>query len=257
MQKKDWDELFDNWGIKKVGKTDSTKGYYVPNREQKKAIISAGVTLEINDSKTYPPFNLNILNDQSTDTLEANYYGTQRSEEAKRAVEPRMGRAFATSWYSMGDKVLIGNIGTELYALKIKTTEIDEEALISGLTDKSLLDKAHRKKGQKVVVSKVQRTEFKRDLSIVKAALIRANGRCESPDCSTLLFKKKDGSFYLEVHHLVPLSKSGADSLTNVAALCPNCHRELHHGENAEEKTKLIQAIIEDKEKSFTSNNRY
>jgi 5-methylcytosine-specific restriction protein A len=35
---------------------------------------------------------------------------------------------------------------------------------------------------------------------------------------------------FLEVHHVIPLASSGPDTTTNAVALCPNCHRELHHG---------------------------
>ncbi|WP_196607201.1 HNH endonuclease [Pectinatus frisingensis] len=33
---------------------------------------------------------------------------------------------------------------------------------------------------------------------------------------------------YLEVHHVIPLSKDVDDTADNAIALCPNCHRELH-----------------------------
>ena len=41
-------------------------------------------------------------------------------------------------------------------------------------------------------------------------------------------FKKKDGSPFLEVHHIDFLSNGGDDSIDNVSALCPNCHRKMH-----------------------------
>lgn len=34
---------------------------------------------------------------------------------------------------------------------------------------------------------------------------------------------------FLEVHHIIPLSKKGLDSIENTVALCPNCHRRMHH----------------------------
>ncbi|MCD9544043.1 hypothetical protein GLP24_04155 [Photobacterium carnosum] len=42
--------------------------------------------------------------------------------------------------------------------------------------------------------------------------------------------KKSNGEPYLEVHHIKPLSQGGEDSLENVKAICPNCHREMHFG---------------------------
>ena len=41
-----------------------------------------------------------------------------------------------------------------------------------------------------------------------------------------------NGKVYLETHHVVPLHEKGPDSVSNVVALCPNHHREAHHGKN-------------------------
>lgn len=37
---------------------------------------------------------------------------------------------------------------------------------------------------------------------------------------------------YLEVHHWNPLANGGEDSVENAAALCPNCHKQAHHGQH-------------------------
>ncbi|WP_415874108.1 HNH endonuclease [Domibacillus aminovorans] len=34
-----------------------------------------------------------------------------------------------------------------------------------------------------------------------------------------------NGTPYLEVHHVIPLSKGGDDTVVNAQSLCPNCHR--------------------------------
>jgi 5-methylcytosine-specific restriction enzyme A len=72
---------------------------------------------------------------------------------------------------------------------------------------------------------------FVRDAAIRAAALRRANGRCEF--CLRPGFATTDGRIFLETHHVVPLSEGGADSAGNVAAICPNHHREAHHGSKA------------------------
>ena len=54
-------------------------------------------------------------------------------------------------------------------------------------------------------------------------------GNCES--CKKPApFVKPGGDFYLEVHHLRRLVDGGSDTVTNAVAVCPNCHRELHYG---------------------------
>ena len=56
-----------------------------------------------------------------------------------------------------------------------------------------------------------------------------AGGRCEL--CGEPApFNKPSGYPYLEIHHVHRLADGGADIPKNAVALCPNCHREAHHG---------------------------
>lgn len=45
-------------------------------------------------------------------------------------------------------------------------------------------------------------------------------------------FKKKNGEFYVEVHHVIPVSqlKAGSLSTNNLISVCANHHRQLHYG---------------------------
>lgn len=52
-------------------------------------------------------------------------------------------------------------------------------------------------------------------------------------------FLSLNGDPYLETHHIVWLSKGGDDSLENMVALCPNCHRKMHHVNDKEDVVKL------------------
>jgi class 3 adenylate cyclase len=63
------------------------------------------------------------------------------------------------------------------------------------------------------------------------AVLQAAEGRCEH--CGAPGFQLEDGAIYLETHEIVPISEGGADDRRNVIALCPNHHREAHHGVDA------------------------
>lgn len=72
--------------------------------------------------------------------------------------------------------------------------------------------------------------------------LRRANGKCEL--CGQLGFSTENGGIYLETHHVIPLSEGGSDNVSNVAAVCPNHHREAHHGENRSEiKRELLERL--------------
>jgi len=78
--------------------------------------------------------------------------------------------------------------------------------------------------------SVVQITQYHRNIYVLEYAKRKANGICQ--DCQKMApFKnKKTGEPYLEIHHIVPLSKGGKDCIDNVIALCPNCHRKRHYG---------------------------
>lgn len=70
-------------------------------------------------------------------------------------------------------------------------------------------------------------TDYQRNEWVIMYALTRANGVCELCE-KDAPFNKKDGSAYLEVHHIKHLANDGDDIVENVAALCPNCHRKMH-----------------------------
>lgn len=94
---------------------------------------------------------------------------------------------------------------------------------------KRFLDKAPKKPERKTV----ETTVFVRNPYVVAEVLCRASGNCERCTSSAPFLRKSDGSPYLEVHHIVPLSEDGDDTVENAIALCPNCHRELHFGSHA------------------------
>lgn len=76
---------------------------------------------------------------------------------------------------------------------------------------------------------RVTTTIFDRNPDVIAAALVRADGVCESCGSSAPFARKKDGTPYLEVHHKVRLADGGKDTLANALALCPNCHRREHY----------------------------
>lgn len=113
-----------------------------------------------------------------------------------------------------------------------------KEKRASKSTDKELLERL--KNGNKNPSRRlVATTHYERNPDVVEYAKRKANGICalceeEAP------FKNKVGEPCLEVHHIEWLSRGGKDSIENVAALCPNCHRKMHALDNKEEVTKLL-----------------
>lgn len=81
-------------------------------------------------------------------------------------------------------------------------------------------------------------TQYQRDAAVKAWVLHQANGKCEY--CAQPApFNGSDGLPFLEVHHVRQLADNGSDTVTNAVALCPNCHREAHYGENS--KTLVSQ----------------
>jgi 5-methylcytosine-specific restriction protein A len=72
---------------------------------------------------------------------------------------------------------------------------------------------------------------FSRNPDVVAEVIARAKGRCESCKTEAPFLRRRDGTPYLEVHHIKQLADDGEDTVANAVALCPNCHREKHYGQ--------------------------
>jgi 5-methylcytosine-specific restriction protein A len=77
------------------------------------------------------------------------------------------------------------------------------------------------------------RNIYQRSRDVRNYVLARAAGHCEG--CETPApFVRKDGTPYLEPHHIRRVSDGGPDDPSFVIALCPNCHRRVHAGVDGE-----------------------
>lgn len=93
------------------------------------------------------------------------------------------------------------------------------------------------------------RNIYQRSRDVRNYVLARAAGKCEG--CTAPApFKRKDGSPYLEPHHIRRVSDGGPDDPRFVISLCPNCHRRVHAGTDGEqynsalfEKMKMIELL--------------
>ena len=67
----------------------------------------------------------------------------------------------------------------------------------------------------------------------------RANGLCEA--CKKEApFKTKENRPYLEPHHILRIADGGPDNPHWVAALCPNCHKQVHYGKDGDYMNGLL-----------------
>nr|WP_321352636.1 HNH endonuclease [uncultured Methanoregula sp.] len=81
----------------------------------------------------------------------------------------------------------------------------------------------HTEGGKREVIT----SAYERDQIVSEYAKRKANGICQlcnepAPFCN------RNGDPFLETHHIIPLANGGPDTIENVVALCPNCHRKMH-----------------------------
>lgn len=76
----------------------------------------------------------------------------------------------------------------------------------------------------------------------------RSEGICEA--CGKVApFRTKNGRPYLEPHHTRRMADGGPDEPQNVAAICPNCHKEIHYGMEGEKLNKGLMSYLDELEK--------
>ncbi len=96
--------------------------------------------------------------------------------------------------------------------------------------------------------SESRRTVYERMRAVKDYVLARAKGVCES--CGKPApFSRKDGSPYLEPHHTRRVSDGGPDHPKWVGAICPNCHREIHHGRIGVELNRRLELYLREVER--------
>lgn len=76
----------------------------------------------------------------------------------------------------------------------------------------------------------VKSSVFIRNPWIVELALRQASGICQDCHQPAPFINRFTNKPFLEVHHIISLAQGGSDTLDNLIALCPNCHRKRHYG---------------------------
>ncbi len=103
-------------------------------------------------------------------------------------------------------------------------------------------------------VTRVGEITVRERKNIIKLyALARSGGICEACEEPAPFIRKNNGEPYLEVHHIIELSKEGSDSPMNVAAICPNCHARVTYGEDAANYNGRLSVKIELLEEQLSS----
>lgn len=133
----------------------------------------------------------------------------------------------------------------EKYLNDVITLENDGYSLnnyIQGLDNNILVNLAKKHSTKKVKKTVVTTTHFSRNIYVAQYAKNRANGICQL--CGQAApFNDNNGLPYLESHHIVWLSNGGSDSIDNVVALCPNCHKKMHIKNDVADVQFLINKV--------------
>jgi len=240
MTKQDLLMLIENtfgiYAIKKVSKTDINRSAYVPNLDQKKIFESH----EINPFERRQDIKIKEL--FTNKILIISYYATLRVG-SNRSPEPRMGLSDLISYLTVDDEILFTSDGNEIFIYNLSKLSndntINEENFYSQVNIDIL-----KKKVSTIDInpSKIEQKiqTYKRNNLLRSYIKQRSNYTCEMPKCNYASFTKSNGEKYIEIHHIMPLSEGGEDSIENTIALCPNCHREIHHSKNKEKLNKLL-----------------
>jgi 5-methylcytosine-specific restriction protein A len=137
-------------------------------------------------------------------------------------------------------------VGSEdFYARDRQSGEIDDE---DGSLQNISIDEARNLALSSVIPpssdpASARRTIYRRSRRIAEYVLRRSGGVCES--CGDKApFMKKNGAPYLEPHHVQRLSDGGLDHPSHIGAICPTCHREIHHGLHGETKNETLKFYV-------------
>ncbi|MGE5580423.1 MAG: NUDIX domain-containing protein [Bacillota bacterium] len=88
--------------------------------------------------------------------------------------------------------------------------------------------------------------------AIVKEwVLARARGFCEGCGQPAPFARASNSTPYLETHHTRRVSDDGLDAPEAVVALCPTCHRYVHHGAGGAEYNARLAQVAAKAEKAY------
>jgi predicted HNH restriction endonuclease len=128
----------------------------------------------------------------------------------------------------------------EIYDDYLKTKSSYFENISLSQLKQTLLKKQEDENNHKKVT---QSTVYDRSVLIKEFAKRVANGFCQLCE-NEAPFNDKHGNPFLEVHHIKYLSQGGIDTIVNVVALCPNCHRKMHLLELEEDIEKITSKAL-------------
>lgn len=127
--------------------------------------------------------------------------------------------------------------------------------LVDDHADDDIPDWTVGKEEQEMTVSSATgRPIPKRNPQKAANALAHAYYQCEYNQ-QDRLFKRKNGKYYTEPHHLIPISRyrdfdCSVDVMENIVSLCSHCHNLLHYG-RMEDKKPILTRLYNDRREAL------
>jgi 5-methylcytosine-specific restriction protein A len=132
-------------------------------------------------------------------------------------------------------------VGTDAHAESPALTAMSETDPAQALTAlRAVAYEAAASQPERKNPIQARQSWFRRSEAVKRYVLARANGKCEACELPAP-FMKKEGGPYLEPHHTQRLADDGPDHPKWVGAICPNCHRRIHSGEDGKDWNTRLQ----------------
>lgn len=129
---------------------------------------------------------------------------------------------------------------------------------VEGLFQEAALKAAKSKKGLPALapgpvapptkIASSSRGGFRRSPLPAAHALRNAKFQCEVDTSHSTFVARTTGENFVEAHHIIPMAAQGSfqfsiDVAENIVALCPNCHRQVHHGKISD-RTSIVAKLF-------------
>ena len=232
-------EEFRNWGVKqynKNGKLYEKKSIDNYHSSLNTILIKLDMVEKYGFNKVYECNNVNSFEELYFDVFShPNFVECNKNSNHTHSSALDLYRRFVIYL----DAINRNPISHEEY----EKEENEKKENAKKLSDEELIERVKQKKSKLSREKKVVSTNYSRDPEIAEYAIRRAKGKCDLCQMDAP-FIKKDGTPYLESHHVDWLSRGGEDIIENVVAICPNCHRKMHILDEKAETLRLKKRLL-------------
>ena len=153
-------------------------------------------------------------------------------------------------------KQLKALIGSNILAITGVIEEDYQDTLQAGeLSNKLLLPDGPVALGAKKESAKTNSNRWSRSADIAHEAIVSANNECFFNKNHTTFTSRRSTKPFMEAHHLIAMEyqdrfEFSLDVPENILCICPNCHRQIHHGTEKEVKP-LLDLAFQDRNKAL------